>query len=54
MSGSSNVGMHVDHGTQEDAAKLADPDFHEAAAEAMAEAIVEFRARMDALRERSR
>ena len=37
-----------------DAAKLADPDFQEAAAEAMAEAIVEFRARMDALRERSR
>ena len=37
-----------------DAAKLSDPNFHETAAEAMAEAIVEFRARMDALRERSR
>ena len=37
-----------------DAAKLSDPGFHESAAEALAEAIVEFRARMDALRERSR
>ena len=37
-----------------DAGKLSDPDFQESAAEAMAEAIVEFRARMDALRERSR
>lgn len=37
-----------------DAGKLSDPKFHESAAEAMADAIVEFRARMDALRESSR
>lgn len=37
-----------------DAARLSDPSFHEAAAQAMATAIVDFRARMDALRERSR
>jgi N-acetylmuramoyl-L-alanine amidase len=39
---------------QEDAAKLSDPDYQRRAAEAMADAIVEFRARMDALQERSR
>jgi N-acetylmuramoyl-L-alanine amidase len=37
-----------------DSAKLSDPDFHRQVAEAMAEAIVEFRTRMDALRESSR
>jgi N-acetylmuramoyl-L-alanine amidase len=39
---------------QQDAAKLSDPEFHTRAAEAMAEAIVAFRTRMDALRESSR
>ncbi|RKZ13423.1 hypothetical protein DRQ32_01610 [bacterium] len=39
---------------REDAARLSSPAFHEAAAESMADAIVQFRARMDAIRERSR
>jgi N-acetylmuramoyl-L-alanine amidase len=39
---------------QGDAAKLTDPEFQRKAAEAMADAIIEFRARMDALQERSR
>lgn len=37
-----------------DGGKLADPDFRQAAAEALADAVVDFRARMDALREGSR
>ena len=39
---------------RQDASRLSDPSFYEDAAEAMAEAIVAFRTRMDALRERSR
>ena len=39
---------------RDDAAKLGDERWQRAAAEALADAIVEFRARMDALRERSR
>ena len=39
---------------QDDAAKLADPDYQRQVAEALADAIIEFRARMDALKERSR
>lgn len=40
--------------SREDAAKLSDPDWQREAAESLAGAVVEFRARMDALREQSR